>query len=74
MAPYLAAVSCPLVMLAGERSKLMTAAARTYMSSIAPADTPWVLIPDADHHVLLDQPLALTAALRALLSVWPPTA
>jgi pimeloyl-ACP methyl ester carboxylesterase len=74
MAPYLAAVSCPLAMVAGERSKLMTAAARTYMSSVAPAGTPCILIPDADHHVLLDQPLALTGALRALLSVWPPTA
>jgi pimeloyl-ACP methyl ester carboxylesterase len=74
MTPYLAGASCPLVMMAGERSKLMTASARTYMSSIAPAGTPWVLIPDADHHVLLDQPLALIGALRALLALWPLSA
>ena len=28
-------------------------------------------IPDAHHHIMIDQPLALVAAIRALLSVWP---
>jgi hypothetical protein len=29
-----------------------------------------VEIPEAQHHVMLDQPLALVAALRALLADW----
>jgi len=31
---------------------------------------PMVEIPQAQHHIMLDQPLALVAALRALLADW----
>jgi pimeloyl-ACP methyl ester carboxylesterase len=31
-------------------------------------------IPDAQHHVMIDQPLALVSAIRALLAVWPDRA
>ena len=30
-----------------------------------------VAIPDSDHHIMVDQPLALVAALRTLLAAWP---
>lgn len=30
-----------------------------------------IVIPDSDHHVMVDQPLALVAALRAVLTLWP---
>jgi pimeloyl-ACP methyl ester carboxylesterase len=30
-----------------------------------------VVIPDAGHHVMIDQPLAFIAALRGLLAAWP---
>ena len=30
-----------------------------------------ILLPDCGHHVMLDQPLVLAAALRTLLAVWP---
>jgi pimeloyl-ACP methyl ester carboxylesterase len=36
-----------------------------------PPDTPQIVIPDSEHHIMVDQPLALVAALRALLAVWP---
>jgi pimeloyl-ACP methyl ester carboxylesterase len=55
----------------GERSKLVTPETAAYMRRLAPAGTPTVVIPDADHHVMVDQPLAFVAALRGLLSVWP---
>jgi pimeloyl-ACP methyl ester carboxylesterase len=29
-----------------------------------------VAIPDARHHLMLDQPLAFTSALRAILATW----
>jgi pimeloyl-ACP methyl ester carboxylesterase len=32
---------------------------------------PYIEIPEADHHVMIDQPLAFVAALRALLAAWP---
>ena len=40
------------------------------MSLIAPG-SPYVEIPEAEHHVMIDQPLAYVAALRALLAAWP---
>ena len=35
---------------------------------------PEVEIPEAHHHIMIDQPLALVAALRSLLAVWPAPA
>jgi pimeloyl-ACP methyl ester carboxylesterase len=35
-----------------------------------PAGTPRIVIPDSEHHVMVDQPLALVAALRAVLAMW----
>jgi hypothetical protein len=32
---------------------------------------PEIEIPDSHHHVMIDQPLALVAALRTLLATWP---
>lgn len=41
-----------------------------------PPDVPEVVIPESEHHVMIDQPLALVATLRALLATWagPPAA
>ena len=36
-----------------------------------PKDMLEIAIPDSAHHIMIDQPLALIAALRALLSAWP---
>jgi pimeloyl-ACP methyl ester carboxylesterase len=38
------------------------------MAARMPAGTPLIPIPEAYHHVMADQPLALVAALRALLA------
>ena len=70
-AEFLRRSQCPLAMMWGERSKLVTPAVAEYMLSLTPPGTPTVVIPDADHHVMVDQPLATVAALRGLLSVWP---
>jgi pimeloyl-ACP methyl ester carboxylesterase len=42
----------------------------SFMSSLLGRTAPVVEIPQAQHHVMLDQPLALVAALRALLADW----
>jgi len=33
-------------------------------------DIPIIAIPEARHHLMLDQPLAFVAALRSVLSFW----
>lgn len=66
----LAPTQCPMAFVWGERSRLNTAEAQRAIDTAFP-DAPRIEIPDAAHHVMLDQPLALVAALRGLLSGWP---
>jgi len=40
------------------------------MSSLMGPRAPVVEVPEARHHVMLDQPLAFVAALRTLLDSW----
>ena len=44
-----------------------------YMLGRMPADVKTMVVPDADHHVMVDQPLAFVAALRGLLAGWSPS-
>jgi len=69
--PLLARPGCPLALMWGERSGLFEPEIARHMRAVAPPGTPAIVIPDADHHVMLDQPLAFTAAVRGLLSAWP---
>lgn len=64
----LAASRCPVALMWGERSTLMPEALVAEMVRRLPPGTPLIPIPDAGHHVMADQPLALVAALRALLA------
>ncbi len=58
------------VILHGEQSLLFTADSRDYVCELGGTDIPIVAIPEARHHLMLDQPLAFTAALRAVLAEW----
>jgi pimeloyl-ACP methyl ester carboxylesterase len=62
---------CPIALIRGERSRLIRAEDAAYMMSLLPDGAPHIAIPDADHHVMVDQPLALVAALRGLFAGWP---
>jgi len=62
---------CPVALIWGDRSALMTPAMVTRMRDMLPPGTPAFAVPDADHHVMVDQPLAFVAGLRGLLSGWP---
>jgi pimeloyl-ACP methyl ester carboxylesterase len=64
----LQAPRCPVALMWGDRSTLMPEALLAEMAGRLPPGTPLVPIPDAGHHVMADQPLALVAALRALLA------
>jgi pimeloyl-ACP methyl ester carboxylesterase len=70
----LAPPSCRTALMFGDRSLLMTRERLALLRSTAPAQAPWIVIPDAGHHIMVDQPLALVAALRALLAAWQPEA
>ena len=61
----------PLVHVYGDRSEIIRRHDFRGARGV-PASVPSVVIPDSEHHIMVDQPLALVAALRALLRVWAP--
>ena len=68
--PWLQRASCPIGVIWGDRSTLMAPEVIAYMRSIAPVGTPFLALPEADHHLMIDQPLPFVAAIRGLLAGW----
>jgi pimeloyl-ACP methyl ester carboxylesterase len=66
----LAAAKAPFALMFGARSKSMPAPLVEAVHAYLP-DAPLVVIPQAEHHVMLDQPLMLVAALKGLFAGWP---
>lgn len=64
-------VAAPLALVWGERSRLVDPPTAEYMLGLAPPQTKRIVIPNAEHHIMVDEPLALIAGLRGLLSAWP---
>ncbi|RBY82878.1 alpha/beta hydrolase [Geodermatophilus sp. TF02-6] len=50
---------------------LVTAQMAAEMAALVPDGLPVVALPEAGHHPMLDQPLALVTGVRTLLAVWP---
>jgi len=61
---------CPLAIIRGEHSTLVPEETATAQQARAPDGTMFVTIPDASHHILADQPLALVSSLRTIISCW----
>jgi pimeloyl-ACP methyl ester carboxylesterase len=61
----------PVVHIYGSRSGVMKRS-RSADQNMLPDDIPHIIIPDSDHHIMIDQPLALVAALRGVLATWKP--
>jgi pimeloyl-ACP methyl ester carboxylesterase len=61
----------PLAIVRGGKSQLFQPDDAAYLLSLIAPGSPYVEIPEAEHHVMIDQPLAFVAALRALLAAWP---
>ena len=62
----------PLAHIHGDRSNIMRRRQNdTPSNNPIPEGVPQIVIPDSEHHIMVDQPLALVAALRALLATWP---
>jgi pimeloyl-ACP methyl ester carboxylesterase len=61
---------CPLALLRGEHSLVVVPEeAAEQRRSLAPG-TIFVELPDAHHHVMIDQPLALVAAMHSICAGW----
>jgi pimeloyl-ACP methyl ester carboxylesterase len=71
---HLQALRCRSALIFGERSALVSRRTAAYMSGLMGPQAPVVEIPEAQHHVMLDQPLAFVACLRALLDGWSRSA
>jgi pimeloyl-ACP methyl ester carboxylesterase len=69
-AARLKATKCRIAIFRGENSVLLPPEIGEYMFNLLGRAAPVVEIPQAQHHVMLDQPLAFVAALRALLADW----
>jgi pimeloyl-ACP methyl ester carboxylesterase len=69
--PLLEATRSPLALIRGAKSQLFHPEDAAYLLSLIPSGSPYVEIPEAEHHVMIDQPIAFVAALRALLAAWP---
>ena len=67
-----------MAIVKGARSSIVDDDVRAYMAELladspaAAAGVPFVEVPEAQHHLLLDQPLAVVTALRAVTATWHP--
>jgi pimeloyl-ACP methyl ester carboxylesterase len=67
---YLSQVKSRVAVVHGQFSAIVTPDVTDYMAELLGRNAPFVEIPQAHHHLLLDQPLAFIAAIRALLADW----
>ena len=54
----------------GQNSKLFDDDSAAYIRELGGGHIPMVAVPEAEHHLMLDQPLAFVAALRSILACW----
>lgn len=66
----LAQVQGPVAVIHGQLSDIVDRDVTDWMADTLGRPAPFVEIPDAYHHLILDQPLAFVAAVRALLATW----
>jgi pimeloyl-ACP methyl ester carboxylesterase len=66
----LASVQCRVALFTGEKSAIVPPDVADYMYELMGRVSPVIEIPEAHHHLMLDQPLAFVAALRTLLGDW----
>lgn len=70
MNEQLSSVKCRVALLRGEQSVVVPDDTAAYMYELMGRVSPVISIPEAHHHLILDQPLPFVAALRALLADW----
>ncbi|KCZ94222.1 alpha/beta hydrolase fold protein [Hyphomonas johnsonii MHS-2] len=70
MLPLIPHARCPLAFVRGELTQSVTDEIWQAKKAVAPAGTPFVEIPHAHHHVMVDQPIALVSVMRVLLNAF----
>ena len=65
-----AGVRCPWAFIRGEFSEVVAPEIEDYLIAQFGEARPFIVIPRARHHLVLDQPLAFVSALRAILELW----
>lgn len=65
------ASQCPVAVMWGADSVLIDRTMIDRIRTKYPSSMPWIEIPAAAHHVMVDQPLAFVTALKGLLAGWP---
>jgi pimeloyl-ACP methyl ester carboxylesterase len=66
----LAVAQCPIAVIGGARSGFVTEKRMNELVPLLPKGSPMIVIPDSDHHIMADQPLALVVAIRMQLANW----
>lgn len=66
----LSRIRCPAALVRGQSSSVLSQEQCQAMHALLAAGSPLVEIANAGHHLILDQPLAFMAALRAILTRW----
>ncbi len=66
----LAQLKCRVAVMYGENSYLFSQDIADFMFEVLDESVPFVGIPEAQHHVFLDQPMAFISALRTMLAEW----
>jgi pimeloyl-ACP methyl ester carboxylesterase len=66
----LRSIKARVALFRGEQSAIVPPDIAEYMYDLLDRNAPVVSIPEAHHHLILDQPIAFVAALRTLLADW----
>ncbi|MCB1740586.1 MAG: alpha/beta hydrolase, partial [Gammaproteobacteria bacterium] len=67
---YLAQRRCRVAMVFGDKSALTSEDIVEHMSGLVGGSAPVVFIPEGQHHLMLDQPLAVVSTLRSIFECW----
>jgi pimeloyl-ACP methyl ester carboxylesterase len=70
LADYLRDMRCRKALIYGAESTMMTPEVVDFMTELFAPSDPIVAVPEAHHHLTVDQPLAFVDALRGILAGW----
>jgi pimeloyl-ACP methyl ester carboxylesterase len=70
MGSRVAAAPGRIAIVHGELSALFGTDSAAYMRDLGAGDIPVISVPNARHHLMLDEPLAFVVALRGVLALW----
>jgi pimeloyl-ACP methyl ester carboxylesterase len=67
---YLLESKCKKSFIYGEKSKLVDSETLEFIEGLLGPNAPVIGIPEAHHHLMLDQPMAFVTAVRGVLAAW----